>query len=298
MTVTAFDQQIARLSSGQPLSPAEIDDLARTHDLLPLGMLADVGHRRLHGARVTFVRVATCRLAASRDAVIPSGAGEVRIEGTPGDLGAAVDAVAAVRTVAGDRAVSGLAWPDVERIAVADGAGTAHALGRLRDAGLDAIASLPLDGMAEPAAVVEQLGEAGFLGLRLTIDAAPADARLAHLRQAAALHARFGTIQALNPLPLSLNAYRPTTGYEDVKMVALARLAAPEIPMIQVDWRRYGPKLAQVALTFGADDVDGIAADEAGAEGRRRTPLEEIRRNIEAAGFTAVERDGRFRVRA
>ena len=53
--------------------------------------------------------------------------------------------------------------------------------------------------------------------------------------------------------------FRPTTGYEDVKMVALARLAAPNVPSIQVDWRRYGPKLAQVALTFGADDVDGVS---------------------------------------
>ena len=60
-------------------------------------------------------------------------------------------------------------------------------------------------------------------------------------------------------------------------MVALARLAAPNIPSIQVDWRRYGPKLAQVALTFGADDIDGDLASDEAPEGRRRAPLEEIR---------------------
>jgi 2-iminoacetate synthase ThiH len=49
-----------------------------------------------------------------------------------------------------------------------------------------------------------------------------------------------------------------------------------------------------VALTFGADDVDGISPSDAAPEGRRRAPLEEIRRNIEAAGFEAVERGGRF----
>ena len=68
---------------------------------------------------------------------------------------------------------------------------------------------------------------------------------------------------------------------------------APNVPSIQVDWQRYGPKLAQVALTFGADDIDGISASDAAPEGRRRAPLEEIRRNIEAAGGEAVERGGR-----
>ena len=53
----------------------------------------------------------------------------------------------------------------------------------------------------------------------------------------------------------------PTTGFDDVKRVALARLVVDNIPSIQVDWALYGPKLAQVALTVGADDVDGVSAD-------------------------------------
>src|SRR4029434_5131383 len=80
---------------------------------------------------------------------------------------------------------------------------------------------------------------------------------------------------------------------DDVKAVAIARLAAPQVPHIQVDWVRYGPKLAQVALTCGADDVDGVSASDEAPEGRRRAPLEEIRRNVEAAGFEPVERGGR-----
>ena len=109
------------------------------------------------------------------------------------------------------------------------------------------------------------------------------------------LQHEFGCIHSLNPLPSVLNPFRPTTGYEDVKMVAIARLAAPDIPSIQVDWQRYGPKLAQVALTFGADDLYGVSASDEAPEGRRRAPLEEVTRNVEAAGFEAVERDGRFR---
>jgi 2-iminoacetate synthase ThiH len=56
----------------------------------------------------------------------------------------------------------------------------------------------------------------------------------------------------------------------------------------------YGPKLAQVALTVGADDVDAVSAVDDMSQGRRRAPLEEITRNIRAAGFEPVERDGRF----
>jgi aminodeoxyfutalosine synthase len=86
-----------------------------------------------------------------------------------------------------------------------------------------------------------------------------------------------------------------STGYEDVRQVALARLLADNIPSIQVDWSLYGPKLAQVALTVGADDVDGVSAADDEPEGRRRAPLEEIRRNIQAAALVAVERDGAYR---
>ena len=76
----------------------------------------------------------------------------------------------------------------------------------------------------------------------------------------------------------------------------MAGRGAPNIPVVQVDWQRYGPKLAQVALTFGADDLDNVAASDEAPDGRRRAPLEELRRNIEAAGFTAAERDGLFNV--
>ena len=76
--------------------------------------------------------------------------------------------------------------------------------------------------------------------------------------------------------------------------MALARLLVANIPSIQVDWQLYGPKLAQVALTVGADDVDAVSAEDDQSEGRRRAPLEEIRRNIKAASQEPVERNGRF----
>jgi len=82
----------------------------------------------------------------------------------------------------------------------------------------------------------------------------------------------------------------PTTGYDDVRAVALARLALPSVRNIQVDWTQYGPKLAQVALTFGANDLDRVSTVDDETLGRRRTSVEDVRRNITAAGFTPAER--------
>ena len=145
------------------------------------------------------------------------------------------------------------------------------------------------------AGLERSLAEAGFEGTRLTVvKAAPVTERLEQVLQAAPLLQQFPGIVAVAPLPMTLNPLRPTTGYDDVKLVALVRVALPEVPHVQVDWLRYGPKLAQVALTFGADDVDNVSASDDGPEGRRRAPVEELKKNIESAGFAAVERDGRF----
>ena len=68
-----------------------------------------------------------------------------------------------------------------------------------------------------------------------------------------------GAIRAFAPLPRKIDATQPTTGYEDVKRIAISRLLADNVDTIQVDWALYGPKLAQVALTFGADDIDSVS---------------------------------------
>jgi aminodeoxyfutalosine synthase len=160
--------------------------------------------------------------------------------------------------------------------------------------GLDAIAHMPLDRIDDLHDALGRLVTAGYTQVRLTIDKAQADVRTRLVLRAAELQEEFTCIQSISPLPSTLNAMRPTTGYDDVKSVAIARLAAPNIPTVQVDWLRYGPKLAQVALTFGADDVDNVTASDDAPDGRRRAPLEDVRRNIEAAGFEPAERDGRF----
>ena len=295
MTISSiFDTLQERVSAGERLGADDLAQLAATPDILQLGMLADTVRRRVHGAQVTYVRVALCPFDKPFTDAVPLAAREVRVTGKPETLEIAVTAVEAARAVAGERAVSGFSWLDVERLATQESHRPSTVLERLRTAGLDSLAELPLDRLSKAADIIETIVAAGFRQLRLTIDKATADVRAKLFVDAAALQQKFPAIRSINPLPTVLDALRPTTGYDDVKSVAMARLAAPNIPTIQVDWLRYGPKLAQVALTFGADDVDNVTASDEAPDGRRRAPLEEVRRNIEAAGLEPAERDGRF----
>jgi hypothetical protein len=100
-------------------------------------------------------------------------------------------------------------------------------------------------------------------------------------------------IQVFSPLPKKLKL-EPTTGYKDLHRVALARVLVDNIPSIQIDWRLYGPKLAQVALAFGANDLDRVSPFDTLENGRRRSPLEEIKQNILAASLKPVQRNCRF----
>lgn len=290
IAASPFDQYLDRVTGGADLEPAVVESLAASPDILPAGMLADALKRRLHGNRVTFLRVAICPFDRSFADAVPPAAREVRITGTPESLDVALTAIGSARAVAGERALTGFAWADVERFASAANEKPVIVLTRLRDAGLGGLAEAALDTMADPAAAIEAMAKAGFERVRLHVAKMGGADRVALWLNVGAWQQRFKVIESINPLPLSLSAFKPTTGYDDVKAVAIARLAAPHVPHVQVDWLRYGPKLAQVALTFGADDVDGISASDAAPEGRRRAPLEEIRRNIEAAGFEASER--------
>lgn len=293
IAASPFDQYLDQIAAGGHLDAAAVEALASSADILPAGMLADGLKRRKHGTRVTYLRVAVCPFDHSFADAVPPAAGEVRISGAPETLDIALTAIGSARSVAGSRALTGFSWSDVERFAAAGGEKPVAVLTRLRDAGLEGLAVVALDALGRPAEAIEALAKAGFERVRLHL-AKPHGANPAEFWLGiGAIQARTPIIESINPLPLSLSAFKPTTGYDDVKAVAIARLAAPQVPQIQVDWLRYGPKLAQVALTFGADDIDGVSASDEAPEGRRRAPVEEIRRNIEAAGFEPVERGGR-----
>jgi aminodeoxyfutalosine synthase len=253
-------------------------------------MLADEARRRTHGTRVTFVRVACCAYDKPLAEAVPPSAREVRLTGTPPSLDVALSAVHSAKAVAGDRVLSGFSLLDLQ--ALAAGGPLKAVLQKLREAGLSSLGEVPVDKLPDAEAALDAASAAGFERIRLTMAKPAAAERVPALLRAAALCDTFPLVHAISPLPMSLPAFRPTTGYEDVKIVALARLAAPAAITIQVDWHRYGPKLAQVALTFGANDIDNVSPSDEAPDGRRRAPLEEVRRNIEVAGFTPAERDG------
>ena len=292
-----FADLAARVSAGEPLSADDLTAMAQTTDILTLGMLADEARRRKHGAETTFVRVAVVTVpAADGVVVIPPAAGEVRIDGLAGPIEALLPQVRTIAGAAGAVPVSAFSLSDLQAHADSRGVPIVDLLRAVRNAGVTLIAEAPVDRMREPEAALEALRAAGLGLARLTIQHHAAGAnRVNQILRAVELQHALGWIRSFAPLARTWDAASVSTGYEDVRQVALARLLADNIPSIQVDWSLYGPKLAQVALIVGADDVDGVSATDDGSEGRRRAPLEEIRRNIQAAALVAVERDGAYR---
>ena len=276
------------------VSTADLSALAATHDIVKLGMLADEARRARHGTRTTFVRVADVEAAVGTPVVVPPAAGEIRIVGVPGSRAAALARVGEVLGVAGRVPVSAFSLADLEPLAAEEGITLRALLEELRAAGLELVAEAPVDRLRDPRSAIEEVNIAGLTLARLTVDRLPGADVVPLLTSVAALERAVGVVRVFAPLPRRVNPAVPTTGYEDVKRVALARLFLGRVPSIQVDWSLYGPKLAQMALTLGADDVDAVSPLEETPDGRRRAPLEEIRRNIRAAALEPVERNGRF----
>jgi hypothetical protein len=278
------------------VSDAELASLAASHDIISIGMLADEVRRARHGTRTTFVRVAATAADPGAAVVVPATAGEVCITGTPASRASAIERVREVVSAAGNIPVSAFSLADLEQLSAAERISLRVLLEDLRAAGLELIAEAPYDRLHDARRSIEEVNIAGLVLARLTVHQVRAADPLPLFKAVATLQRAVAVVRTFAPLPRNVDAALPTTGFEDVKRVALARIVADGVPSIQVDWSVYGPKLAQVALTVGADDVDRIAAEDDQAMGPRRTPLEEIRRNIQAAGLEPVERNGRFEV--
>lgn len=276
------------------VSQTEISALAASHDIISIGMEADTVRRERHGNRTTFVRVAVVDAAPGAALEWPAAAGEIRIVGVPPTPVAAVARVREVVGRANGAPVSAFSLAELEQLAIREQITLRALLEDLRAAGLDLVAEAPFDELQDPRRSIEEVNIAGLALARLTVNKLPSADAASWLKRIADLQHTVGVIRAFAPLPRQVNPAVPTTGYDDVKRVALARVAVPNIPSIQVDWALYGPKLAQVALTVGADDVDAVSAEDDSGLGRRRAPLEEILRNIRAAAQDPVERNGRF----
>jgi aminodeoxyfutalosine synthase len=105
---------------------------------------------------------------------------------------------------------------------------------------------------------------------------------------------------AFHPDNTPLQHIPKTTGFADIKNIAVARLMLDNIPHIKAYWVMMTPRIAQIALRFGADDIDGTIVEEriyhdAGAttsQGLRRAELLQL---IRKAGREPAERDTLYR---
>jgi aminodeoxyfutalosine synthase len=276
------------------ISLEEAQELLANRDLIAIGARGDDERRRRHGTRTTFVRVFEIHVDAVPEALPASAAaGEIRVIGRPQSVETAVNAVSRACKLAGAIPVTAFSLADLVEFA----AGRLPELfASLRKAGLEIIAEAPIDLLQDAAAVIRMAHDAGLMVPRVTVNAGSED-QARTIGRVNDLQSTVGGIRAFAPLARTSSIAHPSTGYDDVKVIATARLLADDIESIQVDWALYGPKLAQVALTMGADDVDSVSPLQ-GDLGRRRSPIEEIRGNIRAAGLEPVERDGQYKVRA
>ncbi len=129
--------------------------------------------------------------------------------------------------------------------------------------------------------------------------------RVDHLIQLRELQDETGGFSAFIPLAFhaentQLSHLPPTTAMDDLKAVAVARLMLDNFDHIKAYWVMIGEKLAQVALNFGADDLDGTIIEEkithtAGATSAKGLTREQMEEMITAAGFTPVQRDSFYR---
>jgi len=276
-----------RARAGEALTVAEIDELGAS-DILSLGMLADEVRRARVGESVTFTRVLELSGALGASGAFGASGAEVRITFLPNTFDETEGLIAEARMLAGPQLLTGFSLAD---IADRHWGKLVDILKRLKRAGLDAIAEAPVDRLHDAEDALKACDAAGLpvrcLSLQSPIEGDGRSSWLIHLRD---LVKKFPAIDTVNPLSREQSIAVPTTGYEDVRAVALARLVLPSVKTIQVDWAQYGPKLAQVALTFGANDLDRVSTVDDESLGRRRTSVEDVKRNITAAGFTPVER--------
>jgi aminodeoxyfutalosine synthase len=105
---------------------------------------------------------------------------------------------------------------------------------------------------------------------------------------------------AFHPANTPLQHLFTTTGMLDLKQIAIGRLVLDNFPHIKAYWQMLSPKIAQIALRFGADDIDGTVIEEkiyhdAGATTPQGLVRKELERLIREAGREPVERDTMYR---
>ena len=129
--------------------------------------------------------------------------------------------------------------------------------------------------------------------------------RVSHLMALRDLQDRTSGFCAFIPLAFhsantGLSHLPATTAFDDLKTIAISRLMLDNFPHIKAYWVMIGEKLAQLALSFGADDLDGTIIEErisheAGATSPKGLTRDQLKHLITSAGYDPVERDAFYR---
>jgi aminodeoxyfutalosine synthase len=129
--------------------------------------------------------------------------------------------------------------------------------------------------------------------------------RVDHLLKLRALQDQTGGFQTFIPLAFHpdntpLQHLPKTTGMLDIRQIAVSRLVLDNFPHIKAYWQMLTARIAQIALRFGADDLDGTVIEEkiyhdAGATTPQGMRRQELVRLIREAGRVPVERDTLYR---
>lgn len=105
---------------------------------------------------------------------------------------------------------------------------------------------------------------------------------------------------AFHPANTPLEHIAATTGFMDLREIAVSRLLLDNIPHIKAYWVMMTPSVAQIAQRFGANDIDGTIVEEriyhdAGATTSQSMRRDQIMRLIREAGREPIERDTAYR---
>jgi aminodeoxyfutalosine synthase len=133
-----------------------------------------------------------------------------------------------------------------------------------------------------------------------------AEERVDHMLRTRALQDETGGLQAFIPLAFhpdnnQMRKLPPPSAADTLRVHAVSRLMLDNVPHVKAFWIATGVEVAQLALWFGVDDLDGTVQEEkiyhmAGARTPESMSTSEIRRLIRAAGREPVERDTLYNV--
>ena len=210
--------------------------------------------------------------------------------------------------------------PEIDTMAQASGLSHHQVFARLKAAGLDSMPGGGAEILVErvrQAVSPKKLSAAGWFaihraahesGFKTTatmtygLGETPAE-RIEHLVRVRDLQEETGGFRAFIPWSFqrghTVLDVPPLGGREYLKVIALARLLLDNLPNLQAGWVTEGPKLAQLALTFGANDFGGILIDEVvvGATGMvYRVDIEEAIRLIRGAGRVPAQRNTKYEI--